>query len=135
MTTLMCTTEPFYCFIALIKKIDSYFLCFSLVHPNSFHNIKSKWLPELKQFAPQSTFFLVGTKTVSEIIAKSLFYENCRFVGFIRRQKNVGRIKSSKREKNKEAQNQNVFFFFLSLDWRKTHFGETSQSFSQRNWS
>lgn len=33
------------------------------MHPNSFHNIKSKWLPELKQFAPNATLFLVGTKT------------------------------------------------------------------------
>jgi Ras-related C3 botulinum toxin substrate 1 len=45
------------------EQTQVYLLCFSLVHPNSFHNIKSKWLPELRQYAPNATLFLVGTKT------------------------------------------------------------------------
>jgi len=43
-------------------RTDLFLVCFSLVHPNSFHNVKSKWLPELKQYAPNTPFVLIGTK-------------------------------------------------------------------------
>jgi len=38
-------------------------LCFSVVHPDSFHNIKQKWLEELKKVSTDTPFILVGTKT------------------------------------------------------------------------
>jgi len=38
-------------------------MCFSVVHPDSFHNVKQKWLEELKKAAPETPFILVGTKT------------------------------------------------------------------------
>jgi len=40
-----------------------FILCFSVVHPDSFHNIKQKWLEELKKASPDTPFILVGTKT------------------------------------------------------------------------
>jgi len=38
-------------------------VCFSVVHPDSFHNVKQKWLEELRKAAPETPFILVGTKT------------------------------------------------------------------------
>mmetsp|Transcript_20622 Transcript_20622/g.28955 ORF Transcript_20622/g.28955 Transcript_20622/m.28955 type:complete len:253 (+) Transcript_20622:189-947(+) len=40
-----------------------FILCFSVVHPDSFHNIKQKWLEELKRACPDTPYILVGTKT------------------------------------------------------------------------
>jgi len=40
-----------------------FILCFSVVHPDSFHNIKQKWLEELKKSCPDTPYILVGTKT------------------------------------------------------------------------
>jgi len=39
-----------------------FILCFSVVHPDSFHNIKQKWLEELKKSSPETAYILVGTK-------------------------------------------------------------------------
>jgi len=44
-------------------KYDVFLLCFSVIHRDSFDNIKYKWLPELKQNSPGTPFILVGTKT------------------------------------------------------------------------
>jgi len=38
-------------------------VCFSVVHPDSFHNVKQKWLEELRKASPDTPFILVGTKT------------------------------------------------------------------------
>jgi len=38
-------------------------VCFSVVHPDSFHNVKQKWLEELRKAAPDTPYILVGTKT------------------------------------------------------------------------
>jgi len=40
-----------------------FILCFSVVHPDSFHNIKQKWLEELRKSCPDTPYILVGTKT------------------------------------------------------------------------
>jgi len=40
-----------------------FIVCFSVVHPDSFHNVKQKWLEELRKAAPDTPFILVGTKT------------------------------------------------------------------------
>jgi len=37
-------------------------LCFSVVHPDSFHNIKQKWLEELRKSCPDTPYILIGTK-------------------------------------------------------------------------
>jgi Ras-related C3 botulinum toxin substrate 1 len=41
---------------------DVFLLCFSLVNPTSFSNVKIKWLREVKHHCPQSKLILVGTK-------------------------------------------------------------------------
>jgi len=42
---------------------DVFVLCFSLVHPMSFDNVKNRWFPELKEYCPESPILLVGTKS------------------------------------------------------------------------
>jgi len=39
-----------------------FIMCFSVVHPDSFHNVKQKWLEELRKAAPDTPFILIGTK-------------------------------------------------------------------------
>ena len=39
-----------------------FLVAFSVVNPSSFQNIKSKWIPELKENARDVPFVLVGTK-------------------------------------------------------------------------
>jgi hypothetical protein len=41
---------------------DVFLLCFSVKGPTSFQNIKTKWIPELKQHAPNIPILLVGCK-------------------------------------------------------------------------
>jgi len=43
-------------------RYDVFLLCFSVIHRDSFDNIKYKWLTELKQNSPGTPFILVGTK-------------------------------------------------------------------------
>ncbi|KAG2378012.1 hypothetical protein C9374_008634 [Naegleria lovaniensis] len=39
-----------------------FLVCFSVVNPSSLENVKSKWIPELKQSCPDTPIVLVGTK-------------------------------------------------------------------------
>ncbi|CAF4792209.1 unnamed protein product, partial [Rotaria magnacalcarata] len=39
-----------------------FILCFSIVDPDSYSNILSKWIPELNRYAPRVPIILVGTK-------------------------------------------------------------------------
>jgi small GTP-binding protein len=41
---------------------DVFLLCFSLVNPTSFKNIKIKWLREVRHHCPNAKLILVGTK-------------------------------------------------------------------------
>jgi len=44
------------------NKFDVFLLCFSVIHRDSFDNLKHKWLPELKHNSPGIPYILVGTK-------------------------------------------------------------------------
>jgi small GTP-binding protein len=42
---------------------DVFLVTFSITSPNSFENVKSKWVPEIQQHCPKAPFILVGTKS------------------------------------------------------------------------
>jgi len=43
-------------------QTDVFLVCFSLVSPPSFENVKTKWWPEISHHAPNIPIILVGTK-------------------------------------------------------------------------
>ena len=43
-------------------QTDVFLICFSIISPSSFHNIKNKWFPEIQHHAPRVPFVLVGLK-------------------------------------------------------------------------
>ncbi|XP_067875686.1 ras-related C3 botulinum toxin substrate 1-like [Heterodontus francisci] len=43
-------------------QTDVFVICFSLVSPASFQNVRVKWYPEVKRHCPNSPIILVGTK-------------------------------------------------------------------------
>jgi len=43
-------------------QTDVFLVCFSVISPSSYENVKSKWYPEISQHAPGVPFLLVGTK-------------------------------------------------------------------------
>ncbi|KIY47057.1 small GTPase rac1p [Fistulina hepatica ATCC 64428] len=43
-------------------QTDVFLICFSLVSPPSYENVRTKWFPEISHHAPQTPVVLVGTK-------------------------------------------------------------------------
>ncbi|KAJ3425285.1 hypothetical protein M0812_27720 [Anaeramoeba flamelloides] len=43
-------------------QTDVFLVCFSLISPASFSNVKSKWIPEIKHYCEDLPIVLVGTK-------------------------------------------------------------------------
>jgi len=43
-------------------QTDVFLICFSIVSPPSFDNVKAKWFPEIEHHAPNVPIILVGTK-------------------------------------------------------------------------
>ena len=43
-------------------QTDVFLVCFSVISPSSYENVKSKWFPEITHHAPGVPFLLVGTK-------------------------------------------------------------------------
>ena len=43
-------------------QTDVFLICFSLVSPISFENVRAKWYPEVSHYCPQTPLLLVGTK-------------------------------------------------------------------------
>lgn len=48
--------------IMAYPNTNIFILCFSIVDPDSYSNILSKWIPELNRYAPRVPIILVGTK-------------------------------------------------------------------------
>ena len=46
-------------------KANVFILCFNLVDPNSFQNVREKWINELNEYAPNVPIILVGLKVES----------------------------------------------------------------------
>ena len=42
------------------NKADIFLVCYSVVVPSSFTNVKETWVPELKRYAENVPFLLVG---------------------------------------------------------------------------
>ena len=42
---------------------DVFVICFSLISPDSLVNVRSRWVPELKEFKPGTPFIVVGTQS------------------------------------------------------------------------
>ncbi|GMM28547.1 Rho family GTPase [Martiniozyma asiatica (nom. inval.)] len=43
-------------------QTDIFLICFSVVVPSSFDNVKEKWFPEISHHAPQTPCIIVGTQ-------------------------------------------------------------------------
>merc|ERR1712226_1498410 len=43
-------------------QTDVFLVCFSVVSPASFENIREKWVPEIAHHCPKTPFLLVGTQ-------------------------------------------------------------------------
>jgi len=43
-------------------QTDVFLICFSIISPASFENVRAKWVPEIKHHNPNTPCLLVGTK-------------------------------------------------------------------------
>ncbi|KAG5666582.1 hypothetical protein PVAND_014600 [Polypedilum vanderplanki] len=43
-------------------QTDVFLVCFSVVSPSSFENVKEKWVPEIRHYGKKTPFILVGTQ-------------------------------------------------------------------------
>jgi cell division control protein 42 len=41
---------------------DVFLVCFSVMFPASYENIKEKWIPEILHYCPKTPFLIVGTQ-------------------------------------------------------------------------
>uniref|UniRef100_A0A8C6TVX9 Rho-related GTP-binding protein RhoG n=1 Tax=Neogobius melanostomus TaxID=47308 RepID=A0A8C6TVX9_9GOBI len=44
-------------------QTDVFLVCFSVVSPSSYENVREKWVPEITHHCPDVPFLLVGTRT------------------------------------------------------------------------
>ena len=41
---------------------DVFLVCFSIINPDSYDNVREKWVPEIQKHCGQAPFLLVGTQ-------------------------------------------------------------------------
>jgi len=64
-------------------QTDVFLICFSIISPHSFDNVKSKWWPEIQHHAPGVPIILVGTKSDlrgDEAMAQQLAAKGLRMI-------------------------------------------------------
>ena len=44
-------------------QADIFLVCFSVVVPSSFENVREKWVPEIVHYCPGTPYLIVGTQT------------------------------------------------------------------------
>ena len=44
-------------------RADGFIFCFDVMSPSSFHNLRTKFVPEIQRLSPGAPFILVGTKS------------------------------------------------------------------------
>lgn len=49
---------------------DVFLICFSVVNPASFQNVREEWVPELQEYAPSVPYLLIGT----QVSPNTMFY-------------------------------------------------------------
>ena len=59
----LCVPFLFLCSFSSYPQTDVFLICFSIISPHSFDNVKSKWWPEIQHHAPGVPIILVGTKS------------------------------------------------------------------------
>ncbi|TWW78017.1 Rho-related GTP-binding protein [Takifugu flavidus] len=47
---------------------DVFLICFSVVNPASFQNVREEWVPELQEYAPSVPYLLIGTQRLEVLI-------------------------------------------------------------------
>lgn len=72
---------------------DVFIVCFSLVRPASFHNIRSKWYPEISYNCPNTPIVLVGTKY--DLLIPELEGHFISFYQAIKLKKEIGDLECS----------------------------------------
>ncbi|KAJ8037339.1 Ras-related protein Rac1 [Holothuria leucospilota] len=80
-------------------QTDVFLVCFSIVSPVSFENVRAKWIPEVKHHCPSSPVILIGTKldlredpaTVEKLRTRHL--QPISHVQGLQMQKDVGAVK------------------------------------------
>jgi len=79
-------------------QTDVFLICFSIISPHSFDNVKSKWFPEIQHHAPGVPIILVGTKSDlrgDEAMLASLAAKGLRVISreeAAARQKEIGAV-------------------------------------------
>merc|ERR1712078_479977 len=53
-------------------QTDVFIVCYSVISPASFENVKTKWFPELNHHSPGTPIILVGTKVDMRDEAKTI---------------------------------------------------------------
>ena len=83
----------------LYPQTDVFIICFSLVDPITFENVKEKWAPELKHHCPNTPVILVGTKLElrDDKITTDKMMANClkpvTYVEGLQMQREIGAVK------------------------------------------